>query len=175
MRRVSLLLSHGTVGPVTEAANVRTLQATLNGLETVDGLPVISHFGFGSSPLPGADALVLFLGGDRSKGVCVGTADQRYHVELLAGEVVVHDGRGQSVRLSQTGIVVNGGGLPLKITNTPQVRMETALLEVTGDVKDNCDGSGETMAAQRGVYDGHVHPGVQTGDGSTQPPQQQEK
>ncbi len=176
MRRVHSLVSAAKVGTTTESGNVQTLQAAISPLETIDNLASLGHWGLASRPHPGADAVVLFLSGDRSKGFCLGTADQRYHFQVAEGEVALHDDQGCVIHLTRNGIVIDGGGTnPITIQNTPKVRMVTPLLQVTGDIVDHCDdGTGQTMLASRQAYDAHVHPGVQTGQGSTQPPSAKE-
>ena len=94
-------------------------------------------------------------------------------MQLADSEVVVHDDLGQSVHLTRTGIVVNGGGLPITLTNAPKIRAETPAFQCTGDILDHWDdGSGETMAAQRAVYNAHIH--VDSKSGTTSGPHAQE-
>ncbi len=73
---------------------------------------------------------------------------------------------------------MNGGGLPITLTNTPKVRAETVLLECTGDIVDNSDTTGRSMAADRVIFDEHDHDVREVqGGGSTitsQPPNQPE-
>ena len=174
-RGIQLLIGIGRVRASQEKSMVGTLQVQLNAMETVDGLVNSSHYGFHSRPHAGCDAVVAFVGGDRSKGVVISTGDQRYRVQLSDGEVVVHDDLGQSVHLKRTGIVVNGGGLPITLTNTPKVRMETPVLQVTGDVLDHCDdAAGQTMHASRQTYDAHTHTDSKGGTTSAPRPQEPE-
>ena len=157
VRRLMLFLSTGKIRAAQEKTAVQTSQVQLNDKEIIDNLPNIAHYGFHSFPSAGSDAVVLFLSGDRSKGVILGTADQRCHVQLVAGEVILHDDQGTKIHLSRDGIIVDGGGRKITLTNTPSVRAETALLEVTGDIKDNCDTHGRTMSGDREIYNRHEH------------------
>ena len=144
-----------------------------------DGTPRLAEYGFTSRPHPGADAVALFISGDRSSGVVIATGDQRYRLHLADGEAAVHDDLGQKVHLTRSGIVIDGGGLPIKITDTPSVRMETANLFVTGDITDRCDAATpRSMQSMRTIYDGHHHQvkNVQTGSSTinTEVPNEQE-
>lgn len=106
-----------------------------------------------------SEPYVVYPGGDRAEGICILIGVKRYQLELLEGEVALHDDQGQKVHLTRNGIVIDGGGKPITLTNAPTVRMETAMLEVTGDIKDQCDAGGKTMVQMRATFDGHTHPG----------------
>ncbi|SAK88364.1 Bacteriophage Mu Gp45 protein [Caballeronia temeraria] len=90
----------------------------------------------------------------------------------------MHDNTGQKVYLSQAGMVLDGGGKPVTITNTPDILADTPMLKCTGDILDNCNTNTRTMAGMRTVANGHTHPinNVQTGGSTinTQPPTQPE-
>lgn len=178
-RRIVMLVGRGRLTSINDAGVVQLVQIKLGADEVRDGMPRLAEYGFTSNPPAGTDAVATFLAGDRSNGVVIATGNQVYRlVGLASGDVAIYDSRGQSVWLTPSGIVVNGGGLPMKITNTTQVRMETALLEVTGDIQDNCDAQTRTMATMRSIYDGHTHtvPNIQGGSSTatTNTPTQQE-
>jgi len=171
-RRILMAIGRAIVTTSNDAGPTQSLQIRLGPDELRDNTPRLAEFGFTSMPLPGADALVVFTGGDRSKGTVIATGDQRFRMRnLKPGEVAVHDSRGQSIYLTADGIVIDGGGLPLKVTNTGGVRIEDGLT-VTGDITDHCDGTGRSMASMRGVYNGHTHPDPQGGNSGV--PSQQE-
>jgi len=100
----------------------------------------------------------VFPSGDRTRGFALVVGDRQYNLVLADGEVALHDDLGQKVHLTRSGIVIDGSGMPITFTNTPKVRMETDL-EVTGNIKDQCDSTGKTMAGMRATYNGHTHPG----------------
>lgn len=165
-RRIGNIVSRGTVALVNAATKMQTLQVRLLAGEPKDDVEHFEPYGFTSNPKPGAEAVALFLDGDRSHGVVVVVADRRYRLKSLAsGEMAIHDDQGQKVHLTRAGIVIDGGGLPMVIQNAPtvtikaatKVRMETALLEVTGNIKDLCDSTGRTMAGMRTTYNIHTH------------------
>ncbi|BCF88665.1 phage baseplate assembly protein domain-containing protein [Paraburkholderia largidicola] len=177
-RRVLNGLARGIVQLVADAGDVQRMQVKFSPLETIDNIPRCAEYGFVSNPPDGSDAVVIFSGGDRSNGVVIGTGNATYRMKQLAsGEVAIHDSRGQSVYLTESGIKVDGGGNPVLFTNLTKLRVE-APIESTGDITDNVDTTGRSMSADRQIYDGHSHdvPNIQLG-GSTRtsnPPNQPE-
>lgn len=180
-RRISNMLARGTLAAVNAVSKMQGLQLRLLAGEVKDNVEHFEPYGFTSNPKGGAEAVAVFLDGDRSHGIAIVVADRRYRLTgLQTGEVALHDDQGQKVHLTRTGIVIDGGGLPLTIQNAPtvtvkaatKVRMETALLEVTGDIKDQCDSSGKTMAGMRTIYNGHTHKENNVAGGNTNNPNQ---
>ncbi|WP_043838852.1 phage baseplate assembly protein domain-containing protein [Muricoccus aerilatus] len=94
--------------------------------EVRDDTPVLSLYGVSSRPRPGADAAVLFLGGNRGAGVVIATSDGRFSIELAEGEVALHTHDGSHVHVKL------GGKIAVKAS--VEVTMDTPLLRVTGDV-----------------------------------------
>ncbi|MBW9102957.1 phage baseplate assembly protein [Paraburkholderia phenoliruptrix] len=151
-------LARGLVKVVNDSGGIQLMQVKFNSLQTIDNLPRCAEYGLTSNPPEDSDALVAFAGGDRSNGVVIATGNAKYRMKGLAtGEIAIHDNIGQSVYLTANGIVINGGGNPLTITNTPKIRAETPLFECTGDIVDNCDTTGRSMADDRIIFDGHQH------------------
>src|SRR5260363_196757 len=100
---------------------------------------------------------------------------QRHQARLGASEV-----RDHTPRLAEHGIVIEGAGLPVTRRNTPEVtlkasakvRIEAPVLECTGQIIDQCNAGGRSMAHMRAVYDAHTHGGIERGGSQTQPPRQ---
>ncbi|KAF1040291.1 MAG: hypothetical protein GAK35_03545 [Herbaspirillum frisingense] len=163
-----------------DSGPMQRLQVWLNELQTVDNVPYASHFGFTSRAPDGSDSIVMFVGGDRSNGVVLGTnhAESRPR-GLVQGESALFNQVGIKIYLSKGGLVIEGAGLPITVNNTPtvtvnagtKVQMNTPELNVTGkitaggDITDNASTNGKSMANMRNVYDGHDHPveGIQGG------------
>lgn len=173
--RLLMVVGRGRVTTSDDSGNVQVLQVRLGQDEVRDGTPRLAEYGLTSVPPIGSDAIVIFIGGDRSAGVAVATGNQGARPKGLAvGEVAIHDDQGQMVHITRSGITIKGAGKPVTIQDTPKVRIEADRLEVTGDIEDRCDTDGRTMAAMREIYNEHTHGGVQTGSGSTSIPNQQE-
>lgn len=183
-RRILLIVGRGRTQTGSDDGSVQLQQVRLGQMDTLDNVPRLSEYGFNSMPPADTDAIVLFVGGNRSNGVIVATGNQRFRMRSLKpGEVSISDNLGQSVLLSQDGIVVNGGGLPMRIENTPEVTVDTPKATFTGDVHidgnldvdgnivaqgDISDHGEKSMAGMREVYNGHSHPveGVKAGTDS---------
>jgi phage baseplate assembly protein V len=179
-------LGRGRLTRVDDSGPAQLVQMQLSQNETRDTTPRLAEYGFQSSPPAGSDAVAVFLAGNRTNGVVIACGNQQYRMRNLAsGEVAISDNRGQSVYLTASGIVINGGGLPMKLTNTPQVTVDTPLMHCTGnvtadgDITDNVKTQSHSMANGRQIYNSHTHPVTQVqGGGSTvtsNPPNQPQK
>ena len=133
-----------------------------------DNLVGVAPFGLASSPPLEAYAVTAYLGGDRSNGV----AFAHHHApsrptDLQRGDACLYDNRGRRIWLSEDGIVVNGAAGSVTITNATIVRLECDMLQVTGDIVDNCDDNDKTLKDLRDAYNIHKHTGVTTGGGTS--------
>jgi len=89
-QRIMLMVGRGQIQLIEESGGRVTAQANLLSGETADGLGLMQHYGFASSPRPDSEAVVLFVGGDRSQGFVVGTDDPWTRpLGLQPGEVAV--------------------------------------------------------------------------------------
>ncbi len=180
-RRLQLLVGVGRATLVNDSGAVQMLQLKLGALELRDRTPRLAEYGFTSNPPSGADAALLFVGGDRSNGVVIATGHQTYRLKALAsGDAAIYDSRGQSVWLTPQGIVINGAGLPLTVNDTPivtvnastQINLQTPKVSCSGDLAvagsvvaqgDISDHGTKTMAGMRSVFNGHNHDDPQGG------------
>lgn len=172
-RRLRLMASRAVLSLIADAPGIQLVQVKLLDGEVRNGIERFQQYGCTSVPHPGAEGICLSLGADRDHGVVIVMDDRRYRLKGLEnGEVALYDDLGQKVHLTRNGIVIDGAGLPITITDTPKVRMETPLLEVTGDIHDRCDTIGRTMQGMRDIYNIHVHP-ENDGGGPTDDPNEQ--
>lgn len=166
------IVARAVISALDTAKKCQAVGLKLIAGDPKQGVEHLEPYGFTSAAQSGAEAVVLFPGGDRSHGVVITVADRRYRLKgLKRGEVAIYDDLGQSVTLTREGIVVNGGGKPMTITNAPKARFEMDI-EATGQIKDLCDGAGKTMAAMRTTYNEHTHKENGDGGGTTNPPSQ---
>lgn len=169
---ISNLLERAVIRTTTTMAKCQVLQISMPGGEGKSDIEHLEPYGFTSAPKAGAEAVAAYFDGDRSHGVVLVASDRRYRIKgLAAGEVAIYDDLGQSVTLTRAGIVVNGGGNPIIFTNAPKARFEMPI-ESTGDIKDNCDTTGRSMAQMRVTYNGHTHKENGDGGGTTDEPNQ---
>lgn len=179
-RQIRMMISRCVLTLIDDSTPLQQVQVSLLampqadgsvGTELADGGQVVRQYGFTARPHPGAEGVYLSVGGVRTHGLVVAVEDRRYRLtELAAGEVALYDDLGQRVHLTRTDIVVRGAGLPVTVTDTPKVRIETDRLEVTGDVIDHCDDQAHTVAVMREIYNGHKHSGVKAGGDTSATP-----
>ncbi len=172
-QRIGNMVSRGVVSAVSAALKMQGLQVKLLAGEVKDGLEHFEPYGYTSHPKSGAEAITMFIDGDRSHGVVIVVADRRYRLKgLAAGEVALYDDQGQKVHLTRSGIVVDGAGKPIAIQNTPSVTMTTPQVTMTGNLKVNgnivadgdiSDHGNKSMAGMRGTYNSHTHNDPQGG------------
>lgn len=156
--RLASIVSLGRITATTalQGKGVRRAQLRIDDAEARDDTPLLGLYGVASRPRPGADAVMLFLAGDRSRGLIIATNDARYQIELSEGEVALHDDTGQRVHLTRDGIVINGAGRPIRIL---------ADVEVVGSIRSTGDQVAGTVSQMS-----HLHREVQPGSGQSGPP-----
>jgi phage baseplate assembly protein V len=132
--------------------------------ESVAG-ELFQHYGFSSAPLPGAEYLVIPIGGNSKHAIVAASEDGRYRIALQDGEVSIYTDEGDYLHMKR-GRVIEMVTDTLVIKAGTKVRFETPLVEMTGD--EQIDGSikaeGEicdhtrSMQADRDLYNQHAHP-----------------
>lgn len=154
-------MPHFVQGTLTESKDgtaIQGYQVRLSPYQVRDNIPMFGLHGIISRPLPGAQALVLYQGGDPSNAACVAVNDQRHYMPALADGVVglAHHG-GAHVLFLGDRIEVQANGQPVNIANAGQVTIKTNSkvriegdLEVTGEVKARADGASVTLSQHRG-------------------------
>lgn len=127
--------------------------------EVRDDTPIMTAYGFSSRPKPGADAVVVYVAGNRGNGVVIATSDGRFSVELAPGEVVMHADDGTKIHLQTGGkiAITSAGGIAI---TSPKITL-TGDLEVAGDVKAG------TVSLKH-----HRHQETGAGGGTTMEPMQ---
>ncbi|VVE13073.1 phage baseplate assembly protein V [Pandoraea capi] len=195
-QRILLGIARALVAVVRDSGGIQIMQMKLSASEVRDGLPRFAEFGFSSNPPVGSDAVVAFLGGDRSKGIVIGTCHQPSRPQNLSpGETILHSQDGKSVYLTATdGIVVEAKGQPVVVNDASDVtwncsgkftlvapggvEIDAPLVKSSGHMQDNFGSNPHTLADMRQISNTHTHPvkNVQGGSStvtSDQPSQQQ--
>jgi len=164
--RVRLSIARAIVQLVNDSAKLQAVQVQVHADVVRDRAEHFQAYGLTSHPKPGAEGIALAIGGSTDHLAVVCVDDRRFRLTALAeGEVALYDDLGHKVHLTRTGIVIDGAGHNLTITNVPTVRIE-GHVDCTGDITDRCDeAEGRTMAQMRATYLDHDHPetGATTG------------
>lgn len=158
-KRVALSVARAVLRLVNDGPPIQTAQIDLLAGETRNRVERVQEYGFTSVPLPGCKGVAVFVGGDRSHGIIVGTDDPRYRLRsLAAGEVAVYTDEGDCVVLRR-GRLIQMFTNTLEVHAAAKVRFVTPLVETTGDLIDQTSGgNGNTVQQMRAIYNGHVHP-----------------
>lgn len=148
---IANMIARAVVKNVDDSTKLQLVQIALTGETRV--AERVQNYGFTSRPANGAEAVVAFVGGDRSHGFALGVDDRRYRIKnLSSGEVVVYDLTGTKVLLKQNG--------DIEITPSSGTVKITGDLNVTGTVTATTDviGGGKHLKT-------HTHPYTDTSDG----------
>ncbi|MDR2195574.1 MAG: phage baseplate assembly protein [Gallionellaceae bacterium] len=158
--RLALIFSQG-VGTLIDAKKV---QCKVLDEETLDNIARVEPYGFSYRPKPGCQTYLLFPRGDRSYGVAIVIGDKRYQMDLVEGEVAIHDDEGNYVHIQR------GGTIEVKAAT--KVLATTPLFEATGDaiingnllVKNGVDIKGHFTVNDVDVSEHHTHTSTAPGN-----------
>lgn len=91
------MLARCVLVKTNDAAGVQTHQVRLLFDEVKAAVERLQNYGFSSHPLPGAEGLVVFMGGGRDHAVTIVVDDRRYRFKSLQpGEVVIYTDEDQN-------------------------------------------------------------------------------
>ncbi|HGM5579293.1 TPA: phage baseplate assembly protein V [Pseudomonas putida] len=154
VRQIRNIIARGMVALVDPGSKLQTLQLRLTADEVKDGMEHVEPYGFTSNPHPGAEAVALFLGGDRSHGVVIAVADRKFRLQgLKSGEVALYTDEGDRLHFKR-GRVIELETMTLKVKAGTAVEFDTPLISTTGRIES----VGDQIA--RGVSTAtHVHEG----------------
>ena len=161
MSKIANIVARAVVKTLDTAKKCQSAGLALIAGETKQNVEHIEPYGFTSAAHPGAEAVTLFPGGDRSHGVVIAIADRRYRLTgMQAGEVALYTDEGDSIVMRRGNIIeINTGQLVVNakdriMLNTPQIE---ASGNYTGD--GNVTDKQGSMAEMRVIYNGHKHRG----------------
>lgn len=87
-RRIQNMIVRGVVSAINNSENTQKIQLNLLYNETATDLERFENYGSASYPLKGAEALPVFLGGNRDHGIVLVIHDKRYRPDYLSeGEI----------------------------------------------------------------------------------------
>lgn len=173
-------LTRGTVEKVNDGPKMQEIDVNLLQDEKKQGVERWQNYGFSSVPLGPtakkyAEALIGFLGGNRSHGVVLGIDDRRHRPKnMKSGESVQYDDQGQQVHLSREGIRIKGGEkqLPVHVDigdTHAEFTKEQVIIKAGGNtLKLNKDG---LFCNDHKIDNTHKHTDVMPGAGRSGPPE----
>jgi len=159
-RRVALMVGRAVLMAVDDGTKCQTVQITALKGEVLDGVERVTEYGFTSHPHPGADAVVVAVGGNRDHGVVIALGDRRYRLTgLAAGEVALHDEQSQVIKLARSGIEITTAQAAGVTVTAPLVTVTAPNVVVNADSID--------LAGMGGVEIARVGDLVNVGTGSS--------
>ncbi len=158
------LFVRGTVVLGNAAKKMQALQMRLLAGEVKDNLEHFEPYGLTSHPLPGAEGITAFLGGDRSHGVVLVVADRRYRIQAMEpGEVALYTDEGDRIHFKR-GRIIDIQTQTLNIKASVAVNFDTPMITQTGQIVSDGDQIAAGISQVR-----HPHSGVMPGNGQSGP------
>ncbi|GFM62182.1 phage assembly protein [Pseudomonas cichorii] len=165
MSILNRMLARGTVVLARASSKMQALQMHLTAGEIKDDMEHFEPYGFTSNPLPGAEGIAAFIGGDRSHGLLLVVADRRYRLNALqSGEVAIYTDEGDRIHLKR-GKVIDIETNTLNVKAAVAVNFDTPQITQTGKIVSR----GDQVAGDISQIS-HTHGGVQGGNGQSGPP-----
>lgn len=115
-RRIMLCIGRGVVRQVDDAADLQRVQVSLLAEEDRDQVERLQPYGLSAVPVPGAEAVVVAIAGNRDHPVAVAVDDRRFRPRgLQPGEVCVYSRvQGQRITLLADGTIrIEGAAIHL--------------------------------------------------------------
>lgn len=157
----------GIVTAIAEGA-IKRFGATGRVGESFCSRELFQHYGFTSSPPAGAEVILLREG---NHIIAIAEDDRRYRIAVGGGEVAIYSDEGDKVHLKR-GRVIEIETETLLIKAATKVRIESPMVESTGEIIDRVDSDGKSMEQIRTTYSSHTHNNVQPGSGNSGTPNQ---
>lgn len=127
------------------------------GRRIIDNVAHVMHFGFASAPPLEAELLLGAIGGDRSQTIAFGSNHQQSRPrDLEPGDSCLYDDRGQIVKLTKDGLLIDCAGLSAVIRNFSSLKV-FGDIQATGDVIARCDATSVSLNGLHDAYDAHAH------------------
>lgn len=162
---IANILARGAVALGNSASKLQSLQLRLLAGEIKDNMEHLEPYGYTACPLPGAEALAGFIGGDRSHGVVIVVADRRFRLQgLKPGEVALYTDEGDRIHFKR-GRILDIETVTLNVKASDSVNFDTPLISTTGRIES----AGDHVAAGVSQIE-HLHDGVQQGTDKSGPP-----
>jgi len=172
--RMRMLVARAVVRLVNDGAGIQIVQVSAMKGETRAELERFQAYGFSSVPFPGAEAVVLFVGGDRAHGLVLAIDDRRYRLKnLQPGELALYTDEGDKIVLKRDRKIEITSGAEVLVTAATKIRIDcAAALELEGSTI-TINGTASVVVTSPSVtiqgknFLTHQHTGVQTGAGNT--------
>ena len=172
-RRIMLMIGRAVLTVVDADRKTQLIQVEALDGEVIDAFEHIEPYGYTSHPRPGAEAILVSVGGMRQHSVAVVVGDKRYRIQGLSeGEVCIYSDEDEDSNrhriTMKRGRVVEVEGATIRLSASGSVVMEGSDISLSGNVSI---GSGSLTHNGTNVSSTHRHSGVQRGSLITDGPQ----
>lgn len=106
-RRVMLMIGRAIITVVKDTTGMQTVQVDLGHDEKIDSVECVQNFGFSSHPKSGAQAVVVFIGGNRDHPLVIAADDRNFRPSLSSGESAMYNAFNAIVKLKNGVIEIN--------------------------------------------------------------------
>lgn len=166
LNRIRLAIARALVGQVNDGGGLQTVQIGIQADVGRDQAERFQQYGMTSVPHAGAECVTLSVGGNTDHQVVINVDDRRYRLRgMKTGEAALYDDLGQTVHLTRDGMVIRGAGLPMLLTETTKITLDSDV-HVTGGltVEGDTDLQGDRVDHQgRNIGRQHQHDNVENG------------
>lgn len=127
LRRLRMLVDRTALSRVSYREKIRLLQVSSRTGVPIDGVEHLEPAGFSSHPLPGAETVVVNLGGNSGRAVVILVNDRRHRVVIEEGESIIYNmPHGDFVKVKKD--------RSIHLKSELKVFMETPLVETSQDL-----------------------------------------
>lgn len=158
-RRVMLMVGRCVLLAANDAPGRQEAQVRLLEDELRDGVERFQDYGFTSVPLPGAEGVAVFVGGNRDHGLIVAMDDRRYRIKgLEGGEVALYtcddqDEAGHRIVFKRGGLIeVRGATIDIRASERLHLSGKEVEIHADERLETDTNGYGEAVNSSGGGY-----------------------
>lgn len=160
--KLKMLVGRCVLSLINDVPKTQELQIEAWAGDVQDQVEHFQQFGFTAVPVPGAEGIVVFVGGEHDHPVVLAVEDRRHRVSgLSGGESAMYNTSGHRLvlyhdraELTTLKYVVNASD-SIQF-NTPLTTFSGEVIAM-GNISDLGGSPGNSMANLRVTYNGHTH------------------
>lgn len=185
LRMARMMVGRAVINLINDGLKLQELQVSLLADEVRADVERMQEYGFTSHPIPGAEAVMVSVGGARDHGIVIATDDRRYRVKgLPQGEVAIYDDQGQVIHLKRDKVIHIYGCDQIQVDAAVSATVTAPVITANAGTSCQINSPEINLATDReslraliderliAIFNGHTHAGVDPGSGSSGAPNQ---
>lgn len=105
--KIRAIVSRALVEIVSDKSDIQMMQISVLRDEVKDDIERVQNYGFTSVPASGAEAVVLFVNGNKENGIVVACEQSKFRLKgLKENEVAVYHKDGHYIKLTEDGVEI---------------------------------------------------------------------